>query len=90
MNKKTICRIATVAAAGALMAGCAAPQNPDPRDPWEGFNRGVYKFNDTVDRAVFKPVAQAYTFVTPQPVRSCVHNIFSNVGDLWSGANSFL
>ena len=36
------------------------------------------------------PVAQAYTYVTPQPVRSCVHNIFSNVGDLWSGANSML
>ncbi|RBL79617.1 VacJ family lipoprotein [Streptomyces cavourensis] len=90
MNKKALSRIATVAAAGALMAGCAAPQQPDPRDPWEGFNRGVYKFNDTVDRAVFKPVAQAYTYVTPQPVRSCVHNIFSNVGDLWSGTNSFL
>ena len=53
MNKKAISRIATVAAAGALLAGCAAPQNPDPRDPWEGFNRGIYKFNDTVDRAVF-------------------------------------
>lgn len=90
MNKKAISRIAVAAAAGALMAGCAAPQNPDPRDPWEGFNRGIYKFNDTVDRAVFKPVAQAYTFVTPEPVRSCVHNIFSNVGDLWSGTNSFL
>ena len=90
MNTKALSRIATVAAVGALMAGCAAPQHPDPRDPWEGFNRGVYKFNDTVDRAVFKPVAQAYTYVTPQPVRSCVHNIFSNVGDLWSGTNSFL
>lgn len=90
MNTKVLSRIATVAAAGALMAGCAAPQHPDPRDPWEGFNRGVYKFNDTVDRAVFKPVAQAYTYVTPEPVRSCVHNIFSNVGDLWSGTNSFL
>ncbi|CAB3646349.1 MAG: MlaA family lipoprotein [Achromobacter pulmonis] len=90
MNKNALSRIATIAAAGALMAGCAAPQQPDPRDPWEGFNRGVYKFNDTVDRAVFKPVAQAYTYVTPEPVRSCVHNIFSNVGDLWSGTNSFL
>ena len=90
MNKNALSRIATIAAAGVLMAGCAAPQNPDPRDPWEGFNRGVYKFNDTVDRAVFKPVAQAYTFVTPQPVRSCVHNIFSNMTDLWSGTNSFL
>lgn len=90
MNQQALSRIAAAAAASALMAGCAAPRQPDPRDPWEGFNRGVYQFNDTVDRALFKPVAQAYTYVAPQPARSCVHNIFSNVGDLWSGANSFL
>ena len=68
MNKHALSRIATVAAAGALMAA-APPKNPDPRDPWEGFNRGVYKFNDSVDRVVFKPVAQAYTYVTPQPAQ---------------------
>lgn len=90
MTKQALSRFATVAAATALLAGCAAPQNPDPRDPWEGFNRGVYKFNDTVDRALFKPVAQAYTYVTPQPVRDCVHNMFSNVNDIWAGTNSML
>ena len=90
MNMPTYARLASALAICALTAGCAAPGNPDPRDPWEGFNRGVYKFNDTVDRAVLKPVAQAYTYVTPQPVRSCVHNIFSNVGDLWGATNSFL
>lgn len=83
-------RIATVIAAGAILAGCATVQNPDPRDPWEGFNRNVYTFNDTVDRAVLRPVAEAYTFVTPQPVRSCVSNMFSNIGDIWGAANSFL
>jgi len=86
----TYARLASVLAACALTAGCATPGNPDPRDPWEGFNRGVYKFNDTVDRALLKPVAQAYTYVTPQPVRSCIHNMFSNVGDLWGATNSFL
>ncbi|CAM3980282.1 VacJ family lipoprotein [Bordetella muralis] len=90
MTMPTYARFASVLAVCALTAGCAAPGNPDPRDPWEGFNRGVYKFNDTVDRALFKPVAQAYTYVTPEPVRSCVHNMFSNVGDLWSATNSFL
>lgn len=65
-------------------------QNPDPRDPWEGFNRGVYSVNDSIDRVVVKPVAQAYTYVTPQPVRSCISNIFGNLGDVWSAANSFL
>lgn len=90
MNKTALSRVAAVTAASALMAGCAAPKNPHPEDPWEGFNRGVYSFNDTVDRALFKPVAQAYTFVTPQPVRSCVHNMFSNIDDVWAAANSFL
>lgn len=90
MTMPTYARCASVFAVCALTAGCAAPTNPDPRDPWEGFNRGVYKFNDTVDRALLKPVAQAYTYVTPQPVRSCIHNVFSNVGDLWSATNSFL
>lgn len=83
-------RVATVIAAGAILAGCATVQNPDPADPWEGFNRNVYAFNDTVDRAVLRPVAEAYTFVTPQPVRSCVRNMFSNIGDIWGAANSFL
>jgi len=90
MNKSAYTRLAAIATTSALVAGCAAPQNPDPRDPWEGFNRGVYKFNDTVDRALLKPVSQAYVFVTPEPVRDCVHNIFSNAGEVWSAANSFL
>ena len=90
MTPTRLPRIALIVSAGAVLAGCATVQNPDPRDPWEGFNRNVYAFNDTVDRAVFKPVAQAYTYVTPTPVRSCVSNIFSNLGDVWGAANSFL
>ncbi len=90
MNLHTISRLAVLTSAGALLAGCATVQNPDARDPWEGFNRNVYAFNDTVDRAVLRPVAEAYTYVTPQPVRSCVSNVFSNLGDVWGAANSFL
>ncbi|KAG1239609.1 hypothetical protein G6F68_018468 [Rhizopus microsporus] len=42
MNKNAISRIATIAPAGALMAGCAAPQNPDPRDPLQAGCPGLY------------------------------------------------
>ncbi|SAI18652.1 lipoprotein [Bordetella ansorpii] len=90
MNITVNPRFAAAALATAMLAGCAAPQNPSPSDPWEGFNRGVYKFNDTVDRGLFKPVAQAYDYVMPNPVQSCVHNIFSNLGDVWGAANSML
>jgi phospholipid-binding lipoprotein MlaA len=89
MNKNTFTRIFAVTAAGLTLAGCAV-QHPDPRDPWEGFNRGVYTFNDKVDRAVLRPIAVGYTTVTPQPVQSCIHNVFNNVGDIWAAANSMM
>jgi phospholipid-binding lipoprotein MlaA len=90
MNMPSLLRFACAALSAALLAGCAVPGQPDPRDPLEGINRGVYQFNDTVDRYAIKPVAQAYDFVTPDPVQNCIHNIFGNLGDVWSGMNSLL
>lgn len=72
----------------ALMTGCATGPNRDPRDPIEPFNRGVERFNDTVDRAVLKPVATAYAEVTPDPVRTAVGNFFGNLRDVWTFVNS--
>lgn len=77
-------------ATAALLAGCAHVQNPAPNDPWESYNRSMYAFNDTVDRAFLKPIATGYEKVTPRPVRTCIHNIFGNLGDVWSGINSLL
>lgn len=74
----------------ALLQGCAHVPNPDPRDPMESWNRGVYGFNDAVDRAVLKPVATAYRGVLPQWVRSGVGNFFNNLEDVWSIVNNAL
>ena len=73
-----------------LAGGCASVPNPDPRDPFEGFNRAVYKFNDGFDRAIAKPVATAYKTVTPDPVRNGVRNFFSNIADVFIGVNNLL
>lgn len=73
-----------------LFAGCATGPDANPRDPLEPFNRGVYQFNDAVDKAVLKPVATAYKKVTPSPVRTGVGNFFSNLEDLWSSVNAGL
>ena len=62
------------------LTGCASAQNPN--DPFEPFNRGVYKFNDTVDKAVLKPVAQAYDFVMPTQLRIMAGNFISNLDDV--------
>lgn len=73
-----------------LLGGCATGPNADPRDPLEPLNRGVYQFNDAVDRAVVKPVALAYRDVLPSPVRTGVSNFFANLQDAWSFVNNAL
>ncbi|HUH40460.1 MAG TPA: VacJ family lipoprotein [Castellaniella sp.] len=83
-------RAALALATTALLAGCANVPNPTPGDPWESYNRGMYKINDAVDRAFLKPIATGYETITPRPARTCIHNVFSNLGDVWSGVNSFL
>ena len=89
-TRRRMARGGLALATAALMAGCAQVPNPAPNDPWESYNRTMYGFNDTVDRAVLKPIATGYETITPRPVRTCIHNIFSNLGDVWSGVNSLL
>jgi phospholipid-binding lipoprotein MlaA len=67
----------------------ASPSVPNP-DPFEPFNRAIYRFNDRVDRVVFKPIARGYQAVTPQPVRNGISRFFSHWGSLWSVINSTL
>jgi phospholipid-binding lipoprotein MlaA len=56
------------------------PNSPRaPQDPWESWNRGVYKVNDKLDRAVLKPVAKTYVRVVPSPIRTGVTNFFANL-----------
>lgn len=82
--------LAAAVTAAALLGGCASVEPTNPRDPWESYNRGMFAFNDAVDGALLKPVAYAYRDLTPQPLRSCVHNVFGNFGDVWSALNSLL
>jgi phospholipid-binding lipoprotein MlaA len=62
-----------------FMFGCASQQN---KDPLEGLNRTVYKFNDVVDNVALKPVAKGYQAVTPSPVQTGVNNFFKNIRDV--------
>jgi phospholipid-binding lipoprotein MlaA len=71
------------------LGGCASPSH-NPKDPFESFNRGVYKFNDTLDKAVVKPVAKGYKTVMPSPVQKGLSNFFSNLNDVTVAANDLL
>ncbi|OWT53941.1 MlaA family lipoprotein [Candidimonas nitroreducens] len=83
-------RMVPALALTALAAGCASVPHPNPHDPWESYNRSMFKFNDAVDHALLKPIASGYAALTPQPVQTCVHNAFNNVADVWSAFNSFI
>jgi phospholipid-binding lipoprotein MlaA len=71
-----------------LMSGCATTR--DNPDPWEGLNRKTYAFNDALDRAVMKPVAQGYQRVAPAFVQEGVNNFFDNIEDVATSLNNFL
>lgn len=75
-------------AACSTLAGCAT--GPNPRDPYEKFNRKMFAFNDAVDRVALKPAATAYKQVLPSFVQTGVSNFFGNLSDLWTGANNLM
>ena len=82
--------LASAALALALLQGCASGPGASRDDPFEPFNRSVFRFNEGLDRVVLKPVATAYRDVAPEPIRNSVTNFFENVSDLWSAANNVL
>ena len=71
-----------------VLSGCAT--TADNPDPWEGLNRKTYAFNDAVDKAVLKPVAQGYQKVVPGPAREGVSNFFTNLEDVGTSLNNIL
>lgn len=82
--------IVAVAVAMGLSSPAFAEPQANPLDPWEGFNRGMFAFNDAIDTALIKPVAIGYEYVVPEPLRILVTNLFSNLNDVVIGINDLL
>jgi len=74
----------------ALTLSACATTGGDPRDPWEGLNRKTYAFNDGLDRAILKPLAQGYQKVTPSFAQEGVNNFFGNLEDINTSLNNIL
>lgn len=79
---------ATTSPAGTPVA--TASPAASTADPWENWNRKVYAFNDAIDVAVLKPVAETYRKVLPELVRTGIGNVFGNISDVWSAVNNLL
>ena len=85
-DKKTVALVAI--SAMALLSGCATVETPNPKDPWEGWNRSAQSFNDGLDDYVMKPVAKGYKWITPDFVDLGITNFFSNIDDINVFANN--
>ncbi len=70
-----------------FLGGCAST---NPRDPMESMNRAIYSFNDGLDQAIIKPVAEGYRAVLPSFARTGISNFFSNINDVLIALNNLL
>jgi phospholipid-binding lipoprotein MlaA len=59
-------------------------------DPWQGFNRAMYRFNYGFDKYVFLPAVSAYQWVTPEFFQDRFHDFFNTWRDLNTLMNSIL
>lgn len=73
-----------------LTVGCASVNHSNPKDPFESYNRAMFKVNDAVDFMAIQPIARGYSKVVPNPVKNCVGNIFDNLKVPFSALNNVL
>ena len=59
------------------------------KDCFEKVNRGVFAFNQTLDKGLFKPVAKGYKFL-PSPVRKGTGNVIKNLSNVVTIPNNLL
>ncbi|WP_257900136.1 MlaA family lipoprotein [Marinobacter sp. F4206] len=79
------------ALAQAMQEPAPAGSTPvNPTDPYENWNRKVFRFNETIDQWFLKPVAQTYRTFTPTIVDRGITNFFNNLQEIRNLANSLL
>lgn len=93
-----MCRAATLCAAVALLAGCAASPQRFERvalsdsaasDPWEKTNRTIHEISTSIDQAVVVPVVSGYRFIVPEAARHGIFGLYQNLGEPINFANAF-
>ena len=62
----------------------------NPNDPYEPYNRVMFKINDKLDETVLEPTTRGYQKVVPKPVRAGVTNVFDNLRDVVSLGSNIL
>jgi phospholipid-binding lipoprotein MlaA len=78
-------------AASVALSGCATTGSaPTRADPFEPFNRVMFKINEPIDRDIILPGVRAYNETVHPVVRQMISNFFGNLDDLFGALNSAL
>ena len=72
-----------------FLANSNADEKYTANECFEKFSRGTLKLNQTLDRAIFKPIAKGYR-ILPRPIRTGTNNFVSNLRSLLSFSNNVL
>ena len=80
--------IASAGSDGALGISKQTNSN-EVNDCFEKVNRGIFAFNQGIDKVIFKPLATGYRKL-PQPIRSGLSNSLGNLSNVVTIPNNFL
>ena len=64
-------------------------QSSEVKDCFETVNRGVFAFNQGLDKIFFKPIAKGYRYL-PKPIRSGTSNALNNLSNVVTIPNNIL
>jgi len=63
---------------------------PEVKDPYQDYNRSIYKINNKLDEVIAKPVATFYQKIMPKPLYNMVNNFFNNISNIPTVINDVL
>ena len=64
-------------------------QPEEVNDCFEKVNRGIFAFNQALDKTIFEPVAKGYRYI-PSPIRGGTSNALTNLSNLITVPNNLL
>jgi len=64
--------------ASIVLLGAGCTKGP-PDDPWQSWNRPMFRVNDTADQWVLRPIARGWTIITFEEMRHSVRRFFFNL-----------
>ncbi len=84
------CLAALLASLWVVAALPSRADTAEVNDPLERMNRGIFWFNDRLDRHFLEPVAKGWDFVMPDAVQRCLRNVYDNARFPVNFANNVL